>query len=144
MNDYKMCLMPDEKDPTGQATRPLNIEDTSRFHLEHLDFIQREAQTAKELGQKCVVLTHHAPLPKNTSEPQLFGRPVNTAFSTDLGDMLNYDGFFASYPAIHTWCFGHTHFCTDFYYRGVHIVANQRGYPHEHGDGFRTDCVLEV
>ena len=70
-----------------------------------------------------IVVTHHAPLTKGTSSPAFLGNPVNCGFSSDCSRMIS--------DKITAWVYGHTHYCADFYYEGVRILANPRGYPKE-------------
>ena len=43
------------------------------------------------------------------------------------------------------WVHSHTHDARDYVHRGVRVVCNPQGYPHQKGTvGFRTDFVVEV
>jgi hypothetical protein len=125
-----------------------------------------------------LVLTHHAPTARDTSNPCFADSSIRTAFSTPLEYMMDYRGD-SDCSAIHTWISGtasqsieaashsitqhhiaprqhhtapwqhvlfswrvniamvhealflfsgHTHWSTDQYLNGVHVVSNQYGH----------------
>lgn len=95
----------------------------SEWLLRELESIQAENQRAgKDLKRYILVVTHHAPLTQLTSSPRNENSSISPAFATDiLSDIPKLDG-------VKAWVFGHTHYSTEFKYRGVKVVSNQRGY----------------
>lgn len=75
----------------------------------------------QQQGRNILVVTHHAPSLTGTSAPEHVNNPWTPAFATVLLPRLNTD-------RVKTWVFGHTHFTTEFFSDGVHLIANQRGY----------------
>lgn len=71
-----------------------------------------------------MVITHHAPLTRDTSKPTDENSPWSPALGTDLlgknpGSCLD---------DVHWWIFGHTRYFTEFSKATVKLVSNQRGY----------------
>ncbi|OJJ80696.1 uncharacterized protein ASPGLDRAFT_51110 [Aspergillus glaucus CBS 516.65] len=91
--------------------------------LRELKSMQNENQRAgKDQKRSVLVVTHHAPLTQLTSSPRNENSSISPAFATDiLSDIPKLDG-------VKAWLFGHTHYSTEFKYRGVKVVSNQRGY----------------
>eukprot|EP01080_Neovahlkampfia_damariscottae_P000124 gene124-4370_t len=116
LNDYHMISI-EEK---GEKKRKLQVSDTNKFHKQELDFIKDEIKKAKENNEVVVVLTHHAPLIKGTSNPIYDGDAINCAFSTDLKDLLGHP--------IYLWAFGHTHYTSEQNVNGTRVLSNQVGY----------------
>lgn len=80
-------------------------------------------------GQHVLVVSHHAPATKGTSDPRYGDSPWSSAFSTDiLGLGAGGGGGSYLWGQVRAWIFGHTHYSTDFIVDGVRVVANQRGY----------------
>merc|ERR1712157_335291 len=89
-----------------------------------------------------LVLTHHTPTFTGTSNPRHNPDPqgMSSAFSTDLEHMLRDPAM----AAIHTWCFGHTHYNSDQHVSGVRLVSNQMGYCTQPTNGYRRNFVVSV
>ena len=85
--------------------------------IEHFD-------GANVLGEKLLVVTHHAPAMEECSHPKHAANPWNTAFGTKLLGDAAIDPF----EKVSCWVFGHTHYTTEFRMGGVRVVSNQRGY----------------
>ncbi|KAI5810072.1 Metallo-dependent phosphatase-like protein [Peziza echinospora] len=111
---------------------------------------------------RVVVVTHHAPTFARTSKPEDEGSGVGSAFATELFEGY-WGGGFASWKGaekVSVWMFGHTHFCTDYTWKGttpptptseggsnvrVRLVANQRGYWFtREGEKYDPGFVVEV
>jgi predicted phosphodiesterase len=71
---------------------------------------------------KSIVLSHHAPLMKGTSNPIYECTNMKTCFATDLSDLVKQTS---------VWAFGHTHWQCDFIFEGSRVVSNPIGYPGE-------------
>ncbi|KAL4950223.1 Metallo-dependent phosphatase-like protein [Aspergillus filifer] len=91
-----------------------------------------------------LVVTHHAPALKRTSDPKHEKNPWSVAFGTDVL------GKFPRGSPVRSWIFGHTHYTTEFRERGIQVVANQRGYVlpwmklNEPKNGFDVEKVIHV
>jgi hypothetical protein len=95
LNDYHQIVISED-----EKNRKITVQDTNDIHKEELNFLVEEIQKAKENKEVVVVLTHHAPLTKGTSEPQYEKetRGINYAFATDLKSMMG--------SPIFLWAFG--------------------------------------
>ena len=117
LNDYRLIYR--------DATRALTIEDTCAWFEDEYAWLQQEvAQSIARGEQNTLVLTHHAPAMRGTSDSMYDDSPINSAFCTDLRGIFRNSGR----SNVHTWVFGHTHYNTDFMCEGTRVVANQRGY----------------
>mmetsp|Transcript_86973 Transcript_86973/g.218903 ORF Transcript_86973/g.218903 Transcript_86973/m.218903 type:complete len:347 (+) Transcript_86973:67-1107(+) len=127
---------------TSTAVRRLCVADSNALHEEAVRFLEREAEKATQKRVNLLVLTHHTPSFHGTSDPRHGVNPsgISSAFSTDLEHMLRNP----RYAAIHTWCFGHTHFNSDQCLSGVRLVSNQTGYVQKPSMGYRRDLVIRV
>lgn len=105
------------------------VDDHNAAHDADHAWLLREIQSICEENQKLrkqdqprtiLVVTHHAPSLRKTSSPQHENNPWSCAFGTDL---LSHTAV-----GVRVWVFGHTHYTTEFVYRGTNIVSNQRGY----------------
>jgi UDP-2,3-diacylglucosamine pyrophosphatase LpxH len=141
VNDYKMICQ-----NTDDGAKLISAEDTVRLHSKSLEFLRKALLEAYRNSECVLVLTHHAPTFRNTSAPQYEGAIGTLAFATDLSYLFG--------GHVHTWVFGHTHWCTDQYIRGTRIVSNAKGYPKEEtGSGsykahrpivYKSDLVITV
>lgn len=118
VNDYhriKMKLPPGSK----YSYRLLAVDDTNAFHKRDVAWLQEQIDIAKKANRELVVLTHHAPTPRNTIDPS---DPVELLemSATDLEDLLG--------PPIALWGYGHTHWSCDQGLAGTRVVSNQHGY----------------
>eukprot|EP00035_Acanthoeca_spectabilis_P018443 m.391603 g.391603 ORF g.391603 m.391603 type:complete len:278 (+) comp16760_c1_seq9:3989-4822(+) len=87
LNDYHRIFIGAE----GGVPRRLRVADTNRLHAEAVAWIERETAEAKERGLSVVVLTHHTPSFRGTSNPVYAGSPIASAFSTDLEHLMGAD-----------------------------------------------------
>ncbi|RDW79064.1 uncharacterized protein DSM5745_05916 [Aspergillus mulundensis] len=104
------------------------VDSHNHAHGEDLAWLQEQIRLIKEEGgvKEVVVVTHHAPMMKRTSEPQHAGSPVSSAFATDL--LISSRLKKGEWDGVTLWVFGHTHFSTDIEKGGIRVVSNQRGY----------------
>jgi Icc-related predicted phosphoesterase len=94
-----------------------------------------EAELAARVGQKVVVVTHHAP--SIQSLPAEFqDDPLSAAYASSLGETVKHSG--ALY-----WIHGHVHQAVQYTIGQTWMVSNPRGYPDEN-TGFDPALVLEV
>ncbi|KAL6835775.1 putative calcineurin-like phosphoesterase [Trichoderma sp. SZMC 28015] len=112
INDFKKII--------GWTTQKHN-----HIHTEEAEWLRKEvAQLAakdQENSRQIIIATHHAPCLQGTSKPADTNSPWTPAFATDLVTKGNWGN-------VTCWIFGHTHYSTDFQYKGIRLLANQRGY----------------
>lgn len=149
MNDYNLVyvpcdLGPDAANPAGSqgGPRKARVKDTNAWHRRAVKFLHEEASQATLEKRNMLVLTHHTPSFRGTSNPRHGVDPngISTAFSTNLEHMLTDPEL----GAIHSWCFGHTHYNSDQHMFGRRLVSNQRGYPERLAHGYKRNFVIEV
>ncbi len=111
-------------------------EDSLVLHKQSIDWLEDKLKSGKQ-GQKCCVITHHAPS-KKSLHPRYGLNWLSTCFVSDLPWLMG------SEKASH-WIFGHTHACMDFDIDGTRVLSNTRGYDgHETIEGFDPKLVIEV
>jgi len=123
VNDYELIYVNDKE----EGLRKLTAKDTNRWHEADLTYLTAEASWAKKQDLNVLVLGHHAPSFESTSDPEHEHSPISSAFCSSLDYLFDYGGQ-SETSHIHTWAFGHTHWPSDQYIGGVHIVSNQYGY----------------
>lgn len=132
MNDYRLV----SKD--GDILRPY---DTVKEHLAQRTGL--EMFLADHIGDKVVVVTHHAPSKKSHHPRYKSDVLMNGGYSTDLTYLM------AAYPSIKLWVHGHTHDSFDYVEHSTRIVANPAGYPlgrngERENPKFNPSLILEV
>jgi predicted phosphodiesterase len=130
MNDYKEIYKLDDN-----KIVKINPEDTVNLHKESIKFIQKELYKSYDKKEKVLILTHHAPLTRNTSSEKYEGRIGNTGFATNL-DYLFFNN-------INTWIFGHTHYTCNFKYKNTNIISNPKGYSSDKCS-YKKDYVIFI
>lgn len=106
-----------------------SVDKHNQRHTEDAAWLTSELQSLSNASKasnqqqdgNILVVTHHAPSLTGTSAPEHVNNPWTPAFATDLLPRLNTD-------RVKTWVFGHTHYTTELFSDGVHLIANQRGY----------------
>lgn len=116
--------------------RAISPSDITRFHKIAVEFIQLEVECAKELNQKVIVLTHHAPTFNGTLNPKYARSDLDYAYASDLDYLIC--------SPIVAWFYGHTHFATNFEMNGVRIANNPKGYPSESNIEFNPEIAFEL
>lgn len=111
MNDYGFIYQNNKK--------TLRVKNTNELNRINREFIQRES------NQKCIVLTHHAPLFSVKGnyylcDPIYVGEPQEEAFHNDCSVLFNSN--------IRYWLFGHTHWTSFFKYKDTIVATNQSGH----------------
>ena len=137
-----------------------NVDVSRHMHREDVKWLKMELQRARRERVRCVVVTHHAPLIKGTSDDKYVGSGMNSAFATDLSDIISANDDVAPF-----WVHGHTHHSHVLEVPGarndereekdaggeeggggttvsVFVVSNQRGYAsrREEIEQFRVDA----
>ncbi|KAL2849596.1 putative calcineurin-like phosphoesterase [Aspergillus pseudoustus] len=127
-----------------QKIQDWSIQAHNEAHRQDLSWLKDQVRRVREEGdRKIVVITHHAPMTKQTSAPQHKDSPVASAFGSDLlasRKMKEWEG-------VQLWVYGHTHFSTDFEKSGIRVVSNQRGYAMpwmDNDKGFNAEKVVHV
>lgn len=114
----------------GGGRSDCTVAHTNAWHRHDVEWLDSALTAAANdcSVSKVIVLTHHAPLVHNTSDPRLeHGRAhpcLNQAFRTDLSALIA-----KHKPA--AWCFGHTHWPADFYFGPTRVLSSPLGYPGE-------------
>jgi hypothetical protein len=139
---------------TNNDCRAIRDFDVSRWNARHaaeLAWLRVELSETRRRGQRCVVVTHHAPLMEGTSaqEYEVPGRALWHAFASDLRELML--EFVDVAPA---WIHGHTHFSHRTFIRatadtdkGVLLASNQRGNNKREacaGLGFSEDVTIDI
>lgn len=112
------------------VNRTISIPGTQKLKTEHVNEMHREAVLSaynclnQHPDDPVVILTHHAPLTRGTSNP-IFQGDRNYAYASDQSGMFNK-------PNLKLWAFGHTHWSTDFVYKETRVVSNPYGYESDH------------
>lgn len=97
-----------------------------KLKTEHVNEMHREAVLSayncllQHPDDPVVILTHHAPLTRGTSDPRYQG-DRNCAYGSDQSGMF-------SKPNLKLWAFGHTHWNVDFMYKDTRVISNPYGY----------------
>ncbi len=114
INDYRMIY-------NEHHMRICPAETRLRFHT-NLKFIEDTIEANPD--KKIVIITHHAPLNKNTSFADYEGEPTNAAYAThiDLKQDAN----------VKLWICGHTHHNFQIKKGNYTVGSNQLGYFGEH------------
>lgn len=143
LRDYRCIYKADAASMWDHVTP----RETNQWHAGDVKYIHDQLEEATNAKQRCIVLTHHAPLIRGVSKPEFetidtvtgLRQPVHTAFASPLDHLL-------AFPSLRqgAWAFGHTHFAVDTTVFGdCRLVSNPRGYGGEHC-AYRADCVIEV
>ena len=111
-----------------------------RIHKAHRQWLQQALITAKALGKKTVVMTHHSISALSVSE-KYAKLPSNAAFVSDLSGWMHEDWA----PAL--WVHGHTHEAFDYRIGHTRVIVNPRAYPNEVSStalAFSWDKVVDI
>lgn len=116
-----------------------------RFHPKHALQLHRESEIYLRgaladncpPGVKTVVVTHHAPSMQSVHPRFYPAGPLNYAFASDLDYLV--EGSWAE-----LWVHGHVHDPFSYTIGKTRVICNPIGYPHEAGNGARTDLLVEV
>ena len=128
MNDFYQSLYDGHR---------LTVEDYNAMHRYCLGFIRKSVQ--ESTADKVVIVTHHLPT-RLVVAPEHKGSPINSTFSTELGE-------FIADSRIDAWIYGHSHTNIDTVIGNTKIVSNQLGYTfrNEHlFNGFDPGKYLEI
>ena len=128
INDYRGHIT------VGDLYADLTPEMTQEIHRQEVDWI--DARLCRTEGEKCVVITHHAPTSHSINE-KFVGQSLNASYASNLDKMIeNWQ------PTL--WIHGHMHDAVDKMLGDTRLICNPRGYSHEKNRGFRDDLVVEI
>jgi len=131
MNDFRLIYA--ETDAT--LLQPLSPEMTVERHSQSVAFIRGALEQHR--GQKCFVLTHHAPSPRSISR-EYQGDGLNPAFASDLSPLIS-----KYQPVI--WAHGHMHGSTRYRIGETEVICNPLGYyPNVINSSFDSELTLEI
>jgi len=116
MNDFKLIR-------TGPDYRKFTPELAFFYHYNQKDLIFERIRHYKDKGWKVVVVTHHHPSFRSTSE-RYRNHPLNGCYMSGLDELIN-----ETKPDI--WCCGHIHDKMNYQIFDTKIICNPIGYPHE-------------
>lgn len=130
-----------------QKIQNWTVDAHNAAHESDLNWLGHEVQGIHEANKSklpkerrsVLVVTHHAPSLRKTSNPQHEGNAWSVALGTDL--------LSRSWEGVKMWVFGHTHYSTEFRVKGIRVVSNQRGYVLPwitEGKGFDAGKVVSV
>lgn len=119
LNDYRVIYKQHLAHGDKKVER-IEVADTNEYHQRDVSWLTE--RLTEDTKTPTLILTHHAPLRKGTSNPKYEDPPrlTNHGFSTDLAWMMN--------PCVRGWGFGHTHHACDFMHGNTRVVTNARGY----------------
>lgn len=133
MNDYNTIRHGPNAEPWKCKLKP---QETVADHVNASHYIFKEVEKQKALGNKTVVISHHAPSYKSIAE-EFRGETINGAYASELSeDIMDYD------PNI--WVHGHTHASFDYLIKDTRVVCNPRGYHTESGQYLNLDFNEEL
>lgn len=109
----------------GAYISNITINDTNSFNEECVNFLNKFIDYDSK--EKYIVITHHSPLFGSKSFPTCQSKHYNsenmTAFHNNLKNMIK--------SPIVLWCYGHTHYNSNFKYNNVTLWTSQYGYNFE-------------
>lgn len=133
MNDYALCYV-DPASPLGPPSL-LTPEVTTALHQRAVSFLRRALD--EDTRTPTVILTHHAPTPRNTQHPRYNGDAMQCCYATNLEELMR--------APVKAWIFGHTHFACDQVINSVRVVSSPVGYPHERDcQGLTNPAIIKL
>ncbi|MGP5210197.1 metallophosphoesterase [Psychrobacter alimentarius] len=131
MRDYKQIYA---------GTELFSPEVSIQIHAKQRQWLQQALITAKELGKKTIVMSHHSVSPLSVSE-KYASLPSNAAFVSDFSEWMHKDW------APMLWVHGHTHEAFDYRIGNTRVIVNPRAYPNEVSStalAFSWDKVIHI
>lgn len=111
-----------------------------QIHAKQRQWLKQALITAKTLGKKTVVMSHHSISPLSVSE-KYANLPSNAAFVSDLSGWMHEEWA----PIL--WVHGHTHEAFDYRIGNTRVIVNPRAYPNEVSStalAFAWDKVIDI
>ncbi len=131
MRDYKQIYAGNEL---------FSPEVSIQIHMKQRQWLKQALITAKDLGKKTIVMSHHSISPLSVSE-KYASLPSNAAFVSDLSAWMHEDWA----PSL--WVHGHTHEAFDYRIGHTRVIVNPRAYPNEISStslAFAWDKVIDI
>jgi hypothetical protein len=144
MNDYHLSYVREGGDDADGTLRPMTAADTTQWHAHNVQWLTGELAAAKDKSEAVLVLTHHTPSLRGTSNPRYDGNELSHCFSSDLSPLL------LQAPVVQAWACGHTHWNFDLPLlvggnATRRLLSNQHGYKgHESMRYDKEGRVLEI
>ena len=139
LNDYKLIL--------NDEGKTINAKDTTRWHANEVEWIEGILGDAlSEIpATPVVILTHHAPSCKGTSNPRFDYTDEHPNYWVRTGFSSPLDCIIEKYPQVRLWCYGHTHY-NNFQWRQSRcaLMSNQRGYKSALAHRYSPDGIITV
>lgn len=127
INDYRMIYTKE-----GRRISPAEVRAEFKKNMQFL-----EDTIATNPEKQIVIISHHAPLKKDTSFVKYEGDITNGAYATHI-DLPNDSN-------VRYWIYGHTHHNAQIQKGNYKVVSNQFGYFAEHtGITYEFSAILEV
>ncbi|KAG8526657.1 uncharacterized protein KY384_008086 [Bacidia gigantensis] len=115
------------------------VADHNAEHHQDVEWLKKEIKSIRDIKtdakRKILVITHHAPSHKGTSNPAYERNAISSAFCTDLMQQRKRSPL----DDVQWWVFGHTHYCMESTRGTVRLIANQRGYVFPNARPFRPE-----
>ncbi len=115
-------------------------EVSMQLHAKQRQWLRQALITAKVLGKKTVVMSHHSISPLSVSD-KYATLPSNAAFVSDFSAWMHESWA----PTL--WVHGHTHEAFDYHINNTRVIVNPRAYPNEVSSTeieFAWDRVIEI
>lgn len=122
--DYKYIKVMDKN---LNRIRDLTAKDTNQFHDDDLRFINQYIEEAQKIQYNLIVLTHFAPIKRNTLQEN-YRCTLQQTQASDLEFLMKQS------QIIKLWAFGHTHHSSDQMVNKTRVVSNQHGFYNENFD----------
>jgi hypothetical protein len=124
LNDYKLIYK------KGKNCRPkvITSKDTMLWYTNQIEWLKYEINNSSK-GIPIVVLTHHTPSMKGTSNPHYENNRKIPESYRNYGFSSSLDDIFKSCDKIICWAYGHTHYNNmQIKEEKTFLFSNQRGY----------------
>ena len=122
IRDMAITSMNDSRQINYEKDIPLTPSSFSKLHLEEKQWLTQEIQQCEANNEKCLVITHYLPSFDLIHE-KYKGNFLNVCFASDCDELFR--------PPVVGWICGHTHTGMRVHLKGIPIVLNPYGYPHE-------------
>ena len=114
-----------------------SVEEKVKLHEEHVSWLKKEIELAKNENKNVIILTHHAPTSKLCLPWQ-----VKNNYAYELDSCTNLEDLFDDNVLL--WGFGHTHYNCDQIIKNTRVVSNQLGYVRRTNPTFDGSLSLDI
>lgn len=116
LNDYRLIR---NGSTTYSMVERLTASDIEAINKDHFNFIQDEVKKAN----KCIIMTHHAPIMNHINPEYVRHGDVNYAYASDYSEFI-----LDNTDKIAVWAHGHTHDKRETLVGNTRVITNARGY----------------